>query len=269
MIYCQPMGGLCNVMFQVAASISYANKYNTKYCLNHLKSHLNYVGNFYGKSWIPIDYEKYIFDGIGCECHVPNIPVYDLTYTGFSFMDLDLPNSDCMIRGYYQTEKYFINHKKHVLEKFKEKEEIKKIIDGKYGKYLKQSCTSIHVRRSDYLKYPGIYPIMTYEYYDKGLDLIGKETETILIFSDDEEWAKNNLLKRYKNAYVIENEKDYICMYLMARCKNNIIANSTFSWWGAYLNMNESKKVVAPEHWFTPSASIPYYDIVPEQWIKI
>ena len=126
--------------------------------------------------------------------------------------------------------------------------------------------TSIHVRRGDYVKHPNHHPVQTIEYYNKSVEMVGKDT-TIVVFSDDIEWCKKNF--NIDNIIYIEDEKDYIELYLMSLCDNNIISNSSFSWWGAWLNTNENKKVIAPNKWFGSAINENTNDIIPKGWIKI
>ena len=88
-----------------------------------------------------------------------------------------------------------------------------------------------------------------------------------LVFSDDIDWCKG--VFRGDRFTFIEGEKDYIDLYIMSQCKNNIIANSTFSWWGAWLNKNKNKKIVAPKKWFGSLISHNTKDLIPKEWIKV
>jgi hypothetical protein len=109
------------------------------------------------------------------------------------------------------------------------------------------------------------HPLQTLSYYEKSVSIIG-EDKLYVIFSDDINWCKENL-NFIKNKIFVTDNLDYQDMYLMSMCKNNIIANSSFSWWGAWLNKNTNKKVVYPYIWFNfgPDAS----QIGCENWIKI
>ncbi len=95
------------------------------------------------------------------------------------------------------------------------------------------------------------------DYINSAINILSKKTKThsfdFFVFSDDVDWCKSELvnkLNNVKSVTVVENEKDYIDFYLMSMCKHNIITNSTFSWWSAYLNQNPAKIVIMPEHWF-------------------
>lgn len=92
------------------------------------------------------------------------------------------------------------------------------------------------------------------------------------VFSDDINWCKENLnLTKHTVYYINWNkaEDSYIDMQLMSLCKHNIIPNSSFSWWGAWLNKNKSKIVLAPKYWFTKESNISYEGLVPNDWVKI
>jgi hypothetical protein len=125
------------------------------------------------------------------------------------------------------------------------------LINKKYPNVNFENSCSLHVRRGDYLKYPNIHPTCDVSYYEKSISLV--DSENILIFSDDINWCKNNLLIKNKNIFFIEGNQDYIDLWLMSLCKNNIMANSTFSWWGAWLNKNKNKLVIGPKKWFGES----------------
>jgi hypothetical protein len=91
--------------------------------------------------------------------------------------------------------------------------------------------------------------------------------DNILVFSDDISWCKDNL--KFDKMNFIEGLDNVEDMWLMSLCDNNIIANSSFSWWGAWLNSNFNKKVIAPLHWFGDSANLNTSDIIPTNWIRI
>ena len=138
---------------------------------------------------------------------------------------------------------------------------------------LSKACTqlpegvlvSVHVRRADYLNIPEHHTNLQVEYYERAMKNF--EGYSPVIFSDDIEWCKNNL--NFNNMVLVEGNSDVEDLWLMSLCKNNIIVNSSFSWWGAYLNKNVDKVVIAPSKWFGDGVSLSTEDIVPEQWNKI
>jgi len=136
--------------------------------------------------------------------------------------------------------------------------------------------TSLHIRRGDYVNDPktnSYHGVCEIDYYQKAFvflqDRLPQETLQIFVFSDDIEWAKINLSLPSPMHFVSKSSiPDYEEMYLMSICKHNIIANSSFSWWGAWLNKNHDKIVVAPKKWFSNPKSEPK-DLIPQSWIRI
>lgn len=141
-----------------------------------------------------------------------------------------------------------------------------------------QSTTSIsiHIRRGDYYsdEFKAKYSeICNVEYYLKAIDFFENKfaNPCYFVFSDDIEWVKNNMLflQRHNAHYVSKNFADtnYIELFYMSKCKHNIIANSSFSWWGAYLNTNPHKTVISPKKWVNDNNSIER--VVPPEWIRL
>ena len=170
--------------------------------------------------------------------------------------------------GYWQNLKYFSKdiHKKLIFKKPSDKKNLE-ILD-----IIKSTNSiSVHIRRGDYLNNISVYGnICTSEYYNKAINLISQKVKDpeFFFFSDDINWVKENL-EVNKSHYIDWNHGDnsYIDMYLMTQCKHIIIANSTFSWWGAYLNNNDNKVVVCPHKWF--NEEINEINLIPVDWIKI
>jgi hypothetical protein len=112
------------------------------------------------------------------------------------------------------------------------------------------------------------HPIQTIEYYQNAIKIIGEENHFV-IFSDDIKWCEENF-NFLKNKTFISGNTDYEDLYLMSMCKHNIIANSTFSWWGGWLNCNIDKKVIIPSKWFGISNShLNTNDLYCNKWIKL
>lgn len=177
--------------------------------------------------------------------------------------------------GYFQSEKYFKHKRKELLPVFRFPE-----LDAVNQK-IKNSITevtnsiSLHIRRGDYLKpevvkYHGVLPA---SYYHQALRILqDKINDThVFIFSDDTTFAKDNFGKIPHVTIVEGNEKEgWKDMALMAYCRHHIIANSSFSWWGAWLSPHENGIKIAPSNWFNPDVvQFIIDDIIPEQWIKI
>lgn len=184
-----------------------------------------------------------------------------------------LLQSNIYLDGYWQSEEYFKDIKSKIRETFFL--EINNNIQNEIvkKKILSSISVSIHIRRIDYADSPLYNNICTLEYYEHSINYIiaklGKENLEFFIFSDDNDWVKKNLF--VENAIYIDwniNSNDYMDMQLMARCKHNIIANSSFSWWGAWLNDNPNKIVICPSKW-TNNKNINLKKIVPDEWIRV
>lgn len=171
---------------------------------------------------------------------------------------------NCYVKGYFQDRKYFENIRPILLKEFTPKKKIK--ISKELRKVLEESeSVSVHVRRGDYVKLNwSLNPV----YYKKAICYIKKiYTEPVfLIFSDDLDWVKKNMYIDGRYIYVNEQRslEDYEELLIMSRCKANIIANSTFSWWAAWLNPNKEKVVIAPKKW-----KIEHPDLLLDEWIAL
>jgi len=182
---------------------------------------------------------------------------------------------DFLLDGYWQNEKYFKNYRNLILKDFtfpklisKNNMSLIKTISGK-------KSVAIHVRRGDYItnKYAKEYHgLASITYYKKSIELIKTKVNNPLfvVLSDDSEWCMNNLPVP-KNSIFVDHNKNansFEDMRVMSLCEHNIIANSSFSWWGAWLNINKYKIVIAPDPWFKNKAD-QKNEIIPNEWIKI
>jgi len=176
--------------------------------------------------------------------------------------------------GYWQTEKYFKDIEEIIRKEFTLKNPFNKIVSGIAEKISETNSVSLHIRRGDYVEDKitnQLHGVCSLDYYLKAINRILEKVSkpSFFIFSDDIEWAKNNLKLNYPIIFVSNNSiKDGEELLLMSKCKYNIIANSSFSWWGAWLNQNPQKIVIAPKQWFKDS-SIKTDDLIPDSWQKI
>ncbi|MET4083633.1 hypothetical protein ABIB40_003605 [Pedobacter sp. UYP30] len=172
--------------------------------------------------------------------------------------------------GYFQNENYFSEIRDQLLTdfSFQQVSEANTAVEKKISSDT--NAVSIHIRRGDYLKpainaFHGLLPI---SYYQSAIKMIEETNNNVhyYIFSDEPDWCRQNF-KFLKNFTIVSNEhiKDWEDMYLMSICKHNIIANSSYSWWAAWLNNNPDKKIIAPKNWFAKTP----IDIVPKEWTKI
>ena len=176
------------------------------------------------------------------------------------------------LSGYWQSEKYFKDIREIILSEFNFPQKAKEKTAQSCAELSAENSVSIHIRRSDYLSEQNrrVYGnICTEQYYQNAINYIEQHVENpkYYIFSDDLEWVSNHF-KGNQYSIVDENRgKDsYVDMYLMSQCKHNIIANSSFSWWAAWLNTNSEKKVLAPKRWFQNHDK---ENIVCDDWIRI
>ena len=173
------------------------------------------------------------------------------------------------IRGYFQSEKYFAHHRKEIMELFAPSSAITEYLWNHYSDLLLHSQTvSIHIRfyHEDPLQKCHLAPRR--DYIEKAISLFPEES-LFVVFSNQTENAKQLLSGIDRNFRFIEGEAHYHDFYLMSLCKDNIICNSSFSWWAAYLNPNFSKTVVAPRAWYNPAYGLNTQDLLPETWIAI
>ncbi len=191
------------------------------------------------------------------------------TYADKYLYEMISVNKNSYVKGYFQSEKFFKKYKKDIYEMFQLKNDI-----GFPQEFLKKRnkelpLVSIHFRRTDY-KYENELYILDFDYYKSAIQYLQKRIGKfdICIFSDDYKWIKSNFkIEGYNILYPADygKYKDYEEMVLMSRCNHNIIANSTFSWWGAWLNKNVNKIVIAPKKWMKSRK----YEIIPDEWVKL
>lgn len=184
-------------------------------------------------------------------------------------------NGDIYFEGFWQSEKYFKEYREDILRQFILRDKIH-LQSQKYKQKMKDSeSVSLHIRRGDYITNTHLdsgHGTCTLEYYRNALLKIEEETKNpqFFIFSDDLDWAKKNfsLIDNITFVELANDVPDHEEMCLMSLCKHNIIANSTFSWWGAWLNQNPDKIVIAPKQWLN-DPSLDTSDVVPEDWIRL
>lgn len=179
--------------------------------------------------------------------------------------------SNCLYWGYWQNEQYFSKIASLIRDRFKFKTPLDEQNNALAEEILSSNSISVHIRRGDYLKDPLLGGICDVAYYKRSIDLMTFKVQMpkYIIFSDDIDWCRNNL-QLTDPIFVSWNKgkRSYIDMQLMSLCKHNIIANSSFSWWAAWLNNNEKKIVIAPQNWVND----PLYkniNIAQKEWLSI
>jgi hypothetical protein len=184
------------------------------------------------------------------------------------------------LRGYFQSERYFTHCEEEVRHYFTPHHALAHLLERQFGDLMATKTCSVHVRRADYIGDSAWPELAAGDYYEHAMSQFDSDT-TFLIFSDDIDWCKQRF--RDRSIVFVEALSAVEDLFLMARCKGHIIANSTFSWWGAWLDPNPNKKVIAPLRWFggrhadpaipyRPNRFSGYYnasDLIPPAWIRI
>lgn len=200
-----------------------------------------------------------IFEMRGCAKREVNpIVMQSMTHSGFEF-DENLfktcPDHTDLF-GYFQTEKYFSSIKDLIISDFTFINQESDHLD------VVKNSVAIHVRRGDYLGLQTYHPVATMGYYKRAMELLSGHD--FVLFSDDVNWCREE--ETFKDCQVLD-VSDAEAMFLMSHACHNIIANSSFSWWGAWLNGSDGKIIVAPERWFGPSyEGYNLKDLYPEGW---
>ena len=174
--------------------------------------------------------------------------------------------------GYWQSERYFKEIEDEIRDTFTFSVKDKTLADFIRKMEQQENTVSVHLRRGDYKGVEDMYGgICTTEYYQRALDDMENHLEhpVFYIFSNDMDWVKENFKGKnfiYITSGMFDTYENWYDMLLMSKCKNNIIANSSFSWWGAWLNSNPNKRVIAPKKWVNTSTTP---DKWAEGWIKL
>jgi hypothetical protein len=183
--------------------------------------------------------------------------------------------SKIILNGYFQKETYFNNYAHEIHKAFVFKKELTGVNVSIKNDILNSNSVSLHVRRGDYVtsEKTGIYHgVCSLEYYTSAIQTLTKLYNDLhfFVFSDDIEWCKTHLNIPGEVFFVSNNNgpNSYLDMELMSLCNHNIIANSSFSWWGAWLNNSKNKVVIAPKKWFADS-SINTDNLYPKNWLVI
>lgn len=252
-------GQLGNQLFIIAATVSIALDHGvTPIFPDLIEKHeynipLNYKKLFHS---LPVRLPK----SVSCVYKEPHFSYDQIHYR---------PNMK--LSGYFQSEKYFAHHKQEILELFAPPSEIVDYLSLRYADILQHPMTvSLHVRFYHEDPTGKAHLFCGRDYFEKAMALFPQDT-LFVVFSNQMENCKILLSNIAKNLRFIEGEDHFCDLYLMSLCKHNIIANSSFSWWAAYLNPNPHKKVVAPKHWFNPAylPDIQKRDLLPEDWIQL
>ena len=186
-------------------------------------------------------------------------------------------STDIYLEGYWQSEKYFLAIRPQLLKELWVKQATFSTYFNEYKKHIIDAANAIaiHVRRGDYVTNSvttSFHGLCDLDYYRKAMEMMEQSISnpTYFVFSDDKEYV-HEIFGARENVCIIQNLPfDYEELFLMSLCKHNIIANSSFSWWGAWLNQYEEKMVIAPKRWFAKEEiQFETGDLIPQSWIKL
>ena len=246
------IGRLGNQILQIAASIGYADKYGIDWAVTPHSVSPKHFPNYVFPKELPV------LKGTG------EVSAQVIRENGHEFNLLPPPERDLIIlNGYWQSPRYFSHCREKVLDAF----------GFPYKKI--ENTVSVHVRVGDYVLYPDKHPVITNEYIYQSLFYLKNlnKFDKVVVFSDDIPYCKK-IFEPFRqenwNIEYSEGRTEIEDLIYMSNCTHNIIANSTFSWWGAYLNQNPDKIVISPtaEEWFGPgNKHLNTKDLLPDGWL--
>lgn len=226
-----PWGRLGNQLFCIAATIGTAHRNGQLFVLP------------------PWSYSSYFAHPLPTG-QLPNACVY--TQPSFAYQPVDLPTGDWDLRGSFQSERFFAEAVEQVRYYFTPAPDLLADLQTRYGQLLAQHPVSLHVRRGDYVRQRAAFPPQPLAYYQTAIDRFPPDTH-FLVFSDDLPWCRRQFTgDRFT---FVEGASDINDLFLMSLCRHHILSNSSFSWWGAWLNPLADKVVYCPAYWFGPATS--------------
>lgn len=286
MIATHLFGGLGNQLFQFATGLALAARRGVElrlderyfdvprsgdFIMNHFGHDIPYID----RKRLPAMRHDGLFRYVRDKIQGTNWKLYKEHTLGFDPAVMDLPDGT-YLKGYWQSEKYFRDHadlvRKHLPISTPPSPPNATMMKAQD----KTFPVSLHIRRGDYItnaKFNSTHGTCDLDYYERAVSHIAEncnEDITIFAFSDEPDWVEENLKLPFDIKVTRDNEglKCYEDIRLMSRCRHHIVANSSFSWWGAWLNADPDKIVVAPKQWFA-DPNMQDHDLVPEDWVTL
>lgn len=277
MIIVKLYGGLGNQMFQYATGVALSKSLRTNLYLDlgwfeEIKNSKGATRRVYELDGLGIQPRAFsFFDRLDYRFHPPLIfKEHSLLYQP----EFKALKGNVLLDGYWQSYKYFEDYRRDVLRVYNLSTSRSSVNQKLLSAIESSNSISIHVRRGDYTQkagrsYHGLMPI---SYYRRAISIMRRSITkpSLFVFSDDIKWCKDNVRFGLPTAYIDNNgpNKGVDDMKLMAACRHNIIANSSFGWWAAWLNQSPGQKVIAPKKWFA-DAKLNSKDIIPPAWQTI
>ena len=282
-VTCNLKGGLGNQLFQIFATISYGKKYKRTVIFPYSQElRTGTIRNTYWHSFLEglLHFTTYGENMYKLNTELMGYSV--LREQGFHFQNLaNVARNNVMLDGYYQSYKYFENDIEFIYQQISLNNRKQQIKDKTISYFVGDVNISMHFRIGDYKAIQEYHPIMTYQYYKKALYEIVKRNEgkntNILYFHETMDTNDvNTIIDELKQEYssvqftrVKDDLSDWEQVLLMSCCDHNIIANSTFSWWGAFFNNNSNRIICYPSLWFGNKLPHNTHDLFPSDWVKI
>jgi hypothetical protein len=261
-VTCKIDGGLGNQLFMLCATLAFAKRHGKIAWFEHADS--------YGKR---SSYWTSLFEPF---THTKKANVINFTYTEPYFQYSAIPSEADQLDGYFQSELYFKDHIQSIVQEMKIAS-----YQEQFRATIPKHSVSLHFRIGDYIEFPNHHPIQSIDYYKRCIKHVLKHVPdaTLYCFYEKKDTERVNtildsLLESNPSAYVRVPEQypdlsDWQEMILMSCCDHHIISNSTFSWWGAYMNPNKNKIVCYPSVWFGPAIPHDTKDLCPNEWVRI
>lgn len=278
----KPMGGLGNQLFQIFATISYGLEYTRNIVLPYTDQlHTGTVRNTYWDTFLIGCRNMTTYNLLNNETNesLMSMPIYN--EKSFEYKKIPNPKGPKMqLHGYYQSYKYFDKHWGSIKKMISLDDQQKAIKKDYADLFSTKETISLHFRIGDYANIQNCHPIMPFQYYYNAicnLTMHKNKKYRILYFCQDIDNEKvsvivNRLSRMFTELEFVKVSDDIVDwkqMLIMSVCSHNIIANSTYSWWGAYLNQNDKKMVYYPNKWFGKSLQHNTSDMFPPNWVNV
>ena len=260
------MGRLCNQMFQYAALKGIARNTGADICIPYYDQAVDDgIGNMLRTELFDsfdLDVKRQLLNN-------GHAPVVSERFFHFDEELFKLCPDHVSLQGYFQTEKYF----KHIEDEIRNDFTFNAGIADPCKEMIEsvENPIALHVRRGDYIKNAENHFNLPIEYYDAALSKFDDD-RNVIVFSDDPLWCHDEGIFGDDRFIISENDDNRVDLCLMSLCNDFIIANSTYSWWGAWLSSHKDKKVIAPVQWFGKTGYTKDHntkDLIPDDWIKI
>lgn len=260
------MGRLANQMFQYASLKGISRNVGADFCIPYYKDSVDDgIGN---------KLRSELFDSFDLKVNIGilnngHAPVVKERFFHFDEELFSLCPDHVSLQGFFQTEKYFKHIESEIREDFTFNEGI--LNPCKEMAESVDNPIALHIRRTDYVSNSENHHNLSLSYYEKALSMFESD-RNVIVFSDDPSWCSEQELFSDDRFLISENKDNRVDLCLMALCSDFIIANSTYSWWGAWLSNNSNKKVIAPVEWFGKTGYTKDHnteDLIPNEWTRI